>query len=73
MPADGAHVSDSQGNRLIDGIGGLWCVNVGHGRTEIIDAISEQLRTLDFYSTFYNFTHPKAAQLAEKTGAACTR
>ena len=66
VAADGAHVSDSQGNRLIDGIGGLWCVNVGHGRTEIIDAISEQLRTLDFYSTFYNFTHPKAAQLAEK-------
>ena len=66
VAADGAYVTDSQGNRLIDGIGGLWCVNVGHGRTEIIDAISEQLKTLDYYSTFYNFTHPKAAQLAEK-------
>ncbi len=64
--AEGAYVTDSQGNKLIDGIGGLWCVNVGHGRTEIIDAIAEQLRTLDYYSTFYNFTHPKAAQLAEK-------
>ena len=66
VAADGAYVTDSQGNRLIDGIGGLWCVNVGHGRTEIIDAIAEQLKTLDYYSTFYNFTHPKAAQLAEK-------
>jgi adenosylmethionine-8-amino-7-oxononanoate aminotransferase len=64
--ADGAYVTDSEGNRLIDGIGGLWCVNVGHGRREIIDAITKQLQTLDFYSTFYNFTHPSAAQLAEK-------
>jgi adenosylmethionine-8-amino-7-oxononanoate aminotransferase len=66
VAAEGVHVIDSEGNRLIDGIGGLWCVNVGHGRREIIDAITEQLNTLDFYSTFYNFTHPAAAQLAEK-------
>lgn len=64
--AKGAHVFDSEGNKLIDGIGGLWCVNVGHGRDEVIDAITEQLRTLDYYSTFYNFTHPAAAALAEK-------
>ena len=64
--AKGAYVTDSEGNELIDGIGGLWCVNVGHGRTEIIDAISEQLKMLDYYSTFYNFTHPAAAELAKK-------
>jgi adenosylmethionine-8-amino-7-oxononanoate aminotransferase len=64
--AKGAMVTDSEGNELIDGIGGLWCVNVGHGRTEIIDAITEQLKTLDYYSTFYNFTHPAAAELAKK-------
>ncbi len=64
--AKGAYVTDSEGNELIDGIGGLWCVNVGHGRREIIDAITEQLNQLDYYSTFYNFTHPSAAQLAEK-------
>jgi adenosylmethionine-8-amino-7-oxononanoate aminotransferase len=64
--AKGAYVTDSEGNELIDGIGGLWCVNVGHGRHEIIDAITEQLKQLDYYSTFYNFTHPSAAQLAEK-------
>ena len=66
VSAKGAHVTDSEGNQLIDGIGGLWCVNVGHGRPEIIDAITEQLKTLDYYSTFYNFTHPTAAALAEK-------
>jgi adenosylmethionine-8-amino-7-oxononanoate aminotransferase len=66
VAAKGAHVTDSNGNELIDGIGGLWCVNVGHGRPEIIEAINTQLKTLDYYSTFYNFTHPAAAQLAEK-------
>lgn len=66
IAAKGAYVTDSEGNELIDGIGGLWCVNVGHGRPEIIDAITKQLETLDYYSTFYNFTHPAAAQLAEK-------
>jgi adenosylmethionine-8-amino-7-oxononanoate aminotransferase len=64
--AKGAMVRDSDGRELIDGIAGLWCVNVGHGRREIIDAITQQLETLDFYSTFYNFTHPSAAMLAEK-------
>lgn len=66
VAAKGAYVTDSDGNELIDGIGGLWCVNVGHGRREIIDAITRQLETLDYYSTFYNFTHPAAAALAEK-------
>ena len=64
--AEGAYVTDSDGNRLIDGIGGLWCVNVGHGRPEIIEAITQQLQQLDYYSTFYNFTHPSAAKLAAK-------
>ena len=66
VSAKGAHVMDSEGNKLIDGIGGLWCVNVGHGRSEIIEAITKQLQTLDYYSTFYNFTHPAAAALAKK-------
>jgi len=66
VEAKGPYVTDSEGNQLIDGIGGLWCVNVGHGRQEIIDAITKQLQTLDYYSTFYNFTHPTAAALSAK-------
>ena len=66
VEAEGAYVTDSEGNQLIDGIGGLWCVNAGHRRREIIEAITTQLNTLDFYSTFYNFTHPTAAALATK-------
>ena len=64
--AKGAYVYDSFGTELIDGIGGLWCVNIGHGNEEVITAIADQLKTLDYYSTFYNFTHPTAAALAEK-------
>ena len=67
--AEGAYVTDSDGNKLIDGIGGLWCVNAGHRRKEIINAIAEQLNTLDYYSTFYNFTHPTAATLAAKVAS----
>ena len=67
--AKGAYVYDSDGTELIDGIGGLWCVNIGHGHPEMIGAITEQLQQLDYYSTFYNFTHPTAAALAEKVAA----
>ena len=67
--ADGAYVYDADGNRMLDGIGGLFCVNVGHGRREIIDAVAEQLRKLDFYSTFYNLTHPEGARLAHKVAS----
>ena len=64
--ADGAHVYDSDGNKYLDGIGGLWCVNVGHARAEIAQAVAEQLQKLDYYSTFYNLTHPPAAELSAK-------
>lgn len=64
--ANGAYVYNAVGERFIDGMAGLWCVNVGHGRQEIIDAISQQLSTLDYFSTFYNLTHPLAAELANK-------
>ena len=67
--AEGAYVYDGEGNKFIDGIGGLWCVNVGHGRHEIADAIARQLKDLDYYSTFYNLTHPLAAELSEKVAS----
>ncbi len=64
--AKGPYVYDAGGRRYIDGIGGLWCVNIGHGRQEVADAVADQLRNLDYYSTFYNLTHPLAAELSEK-------
>lgn len=67
--AEGAYIYDARGQRYLDGMGGLWCVNVGHGRKQIIDAISDQLSTLDYSSTFYNMTHPIAGELAERVAA----
>lgn len=64
--AKDAYVFNARGDRFIDGMAGLWCVNVGHARPEIINAISEQLSTLDYSSTFYNLSHPIAAELAKK-------
>ena len=61
---EGAYVYDSEGRRLIDGIGGLWCVNIGHGREEMADAIAEQIRRLTFYSSFATITNPQAAELS---------
>ncbi len=60
------YVSDSDGNRYIDGIGGLWCVNIGYGQEEMVEAIAEQVRRLPYYCTFYQMTSPPAAELAAK-------
>lgn len=67
--AEGAYIYNARGERLLDAMAGLWCVNVGHGRREIIEAISAQLETLDYFPTFYNLTHPGAAALSEKITA----
>lgn len=63
---EGAHVFDSDGNRYLDGIGGLWCVNVGYGREELVDAMAEQARMLPYFSAFVDTTNPPAAELAYK-------
>ena len=63
---DGVYVYDSDGNRFIDGIGGLWCVNIGYGREEMVQAIADQVRRIPFYSAFVNLTNPPAAELADK-------
>src|ERR1051326_1058711 len=60
--AGGCWVYDSQGQRYLDGMAGLWCVNVGYGRQEIVDAVSEQMARLPYYPLTQS--HPPGAQLA---------
>jgi len=62
----GAYVFDIAGKRYLDGIAGIWCVNIGHGRAEMADALAEQARRLSFFNTFVDTTNPPAAQLAAK-------
>ena len=64
--SEGCYVFDSEGNKYLDGIGGLWCVNIGYGRDEMAQAIAEQARRMTYYSTFGHLTTPPAAELAAK-------
>ncbi|MGL1921478.1 MAG: aspartate aminotransferase family protein [Hyphomicrobiales bacterium] len=66
VKAEGIYVWDSEGNKLLDGMAGLWCVNVGYGRDRIADAVAKQMKQLPFYNTFFQTTHPPAAMLAKK-------
>jgi putrescine---pyruvate transaminase len=63
---EGVHVWDVDGNRYFDAMSGLWCVNVGHRRTEVIQAITQQLGQLEFHNSFNDMTHPSAIRLAKK-------
>ncbi len=61
---DGVYVWDSEGNKIFDGMSGLWCVQMGYGVQPLIDAAQEALQTLPFYNTFFQTTTPYAAELA---------
>ncbi|HZT20795.1 MAG TPA: aminotransferase class III-fold pyridoxal phosphate-dependent enzyme, partial [Dongiaceae bacterium] len=66
---EGAYVYDIAGKRYLDGIGGLWCVNLGYGREEIVSAIAEQARRLAFFNSFVDTTNVPAAELAARLAA----
>lgn len=63
--ADGVWMWDSDGNRILDGMAGLWCVNVGHGRQEIVEAVRAQMSELSYYNTFFKTTTLPAIELSE--------
>ena len=62
--ADGIYLWDSDGNRYLDAMAGLWCVNVGYGREEIAEAVNQQIRELPYYNSFFKTTHPPAIELS---------
>ena len=63
--ASGVHYWTPEGRQILDGIAGLWCVNAGHARPKIVQAIAEQAAEMDFAPPF-NMAHPKAFELAER-------
>lgn len=72
--AQGVFVTDALGHTLLDGLAGLWCVNVGYGRTEITEAVQRQMTQMAFYPSFFNTTTEATIRLAEKiTGFAPER
>jgi adenosylmethionine-8-amino-7-oxononanoate aminotransferase len=64
--AKGAYIFDIEGQKYLDGIGGLWCVNIGYGREEMAEALAAQARQMVYYSSFGHHTSVPAAQLAAK-------
>ena len=66
---EGVWLYDARGRRLLDGLAGLWCVNVGYNCAEIANAVNAQLRRLPYYCSFFNTTTEPAIRLAEKIAA----
>lgn len=64
--ARGSTVVDEDGRELLDGLAGLWCVNVGYGREEIVRAVTEQMRAVAFYPSFFNTTTEPTIRLAAR-------
>jgi putrescine---pyruvate transaminase len=64
--AQGSTFVDEGGREILDGLAGLWCVNVGYGRTEIADAVAEQMKSLAFYPSFFNTTTEPTIRLAAR-------
>ncbi len=62
---EGCYVYDEHGKRHLDGLSALYCVNVGHGRTELAEAAAEQIKDLAFY-TNWSYAHPRAIELATR-------
>jgi beta-alanine--pyruvate transaminase len=63
--AEGAYYVDSAGKKIFDGLSGLWCCGLGHGRREIVEAVQKQVATLD-YAPAFQFGHPASFALANK-------
>jgi putrescine---pyruvate transaminase len=66
VKGEGVYLWDSEGAKLIDGMAGLWCVQVGYGNRELAEAGYEALKTLPYYNHFFKTTNPWTAELAAK-------
>jgi putrescine aminotransferase len=63
---EGVWIWDGDGNRLLDGMAGLWCVNAGYGQASIVEAAARQMATLPYYNCFFSSTTPPVAELSER-------
>jgi putrescine---pyruvate transaminase len=64
--AEGAYLYDSEGRKILDGMAGLWCVNVGYGRRELAEAAYRQMQELPYYNSFFKSANPPAIELARQ-------
>ncbi len=64
--AKGVFLTDSEGNEILDGMSGLWCVNIGYGREELAKVAAQQMTQLPYYNTFFQTTHVPAIALSAR-------
>lgn len=64
--SQGVHIFDSDGKKYLDGIGGIWCVNIGYGREEMAQAIAQQIMRVPYFNTFTDTTTPPVANFAAR-------
>ncbi|HSG59433.1 MAG TPA: aspartate aminotransferase family protein [Woeseiaceae bacterium] len=64
--AEGVYIYDADDNKILDGMSGLWCVNAGYGRDELVDAAARQMRELPYYNNFFQCAHPPSIELASR-------
>ncbi len=64
--AEGAYIYTSEGQKLLDGMSGLWCCNLGYSQQSITDAVAAQLQELPYYNSFFQCSHPPAIELASE-------
>jgi putrescine aminotransferase len=62
--AQGVYLTDSDGNQYLDAMAGLWCVNMGYGQQDLIDAAHSQIQQLPYYNAFFKTSHPPVAELS---------
>ncbi len=63
---EGPFIYDLDGNEILDGMAGLWCVNIGYGRNELADIAAKQMRELPYYNSFFRCSTPTPVLLAQK-------
>jgi putrescine aminotransferase len=66
--ADGVYIYDADDNKILDGMSGLWCVNAGYGRDELVEAATKQLQQLPYYNSFFQCAHPPSIELSRILG-----
>ena len=62
--AEHIYIYDSEGHKMLDGMSGLWCCNLGYSQQSIVDAVTEQMQKLPYYNSFFQCANPPAIELA---------
>jgi len=66
--AEGVYIYDSEGNKILDGMAGLWCVNLGYGRKDLAEVAYRQMQELPYYNSFFQCAHPPVIELSAVLG-----